>query len=209
MSGYTNVKVRMYNAGLEILEAFHYSVPATADMADDPHCVARHTVRMPEESWFEVPTEMPTGYGAVRVSFHEDILKRFGHRQVILLDASRDAESIPEEEPVAATEKQAIGKGKRRWQQYLRDIAEAHLSECDKVRAAGNSPLPARGFTKHALRMLGIADPGIRIPVAAAPASASPEVEDLKALVKKQGEQIEQLLSAQRQGGGKQQALGT
>lgn len=155
--------VIFYNAGDRIDEVLSYSITG----GDDPHCIARWHLQAPKEDFFDVPTELTvrqTGEN-IAVQFAVDISRKFGSRGVIRIKSDYDPDQEdPESEasiyPFARTRDAAIERGRAIWMIYLRKVVEAHLTDCQSARAAGGNPKTAVGFTKRALKILGITDPG-------------------------------------------------
>ena len=190
------MSVRMYNAGDRIFEVWKYSIDPTAAMSPDIHCTAQWNMDAPAQGFFEVPIEMPNALGTamVPVNFRVDIPRKFGDRGVILVDLQRSAEEINETEAVAATEEQAILKGRERWQGYLETVCRQHIEQCQQFKAAGNPARTAFGFTKRAFGLLGWKDPGDEVMLGI---TGSGEVQELRKMIASQQEMINALLKAQ------------
>lgn len=194
-------RYRFYNAGEKWSFSLAYSIPSTPDTADDVHCVAHYEVVCPAEGWFEVPDELNVGGALIQVRFAQYLTQNFGDRGIVMLDRNRSAEEIGATEAVGASEAGAIEKAKELWLAYLNGVATQHLDWCSRVRAAGNSPPAATGFTKRALKRLGIADPAdvlleqLRVKQPEASGGAA-EVDELREIVRRQGEMLEKLLAA-------------
>lgn len=152
-----------YNAGDKIDEVLMYSIPTGSDI----HALARYNIVAPKEDFFTVPTEMTiqnTGE-TIAVQFQRDIPRKWGDRGVIKIDPAYDPEQEDPEAPLskypfARTRQEAVARGRELWNLYLRAVVESHLNDCEAARAAGGAPRSARGFTKRALKLLGIQDPG-------------------------------------------------
>jgi hypothetical protein len=101
----------------------------------------------------------------IAVQFQRDIPRKWGERGVIKIDPAydpeqEDAEAPLQKYPFARTRQEAIARGRELWNLYLRSVVESHLADCEAARAAGGAPRSARGFTKRALKLLSIQDPG-------------------------------------------------
>jgi len=157
------VQAEFYNAGDKIDEVLLYSIPTGSDI----HALARYNIVAPREEFFSVPTEMTiqnTGE-TIAVQFQRDIPRKWGDRGVIKIDPAYDPEQEDPEAPLskypfARTRQEAVSRGRELWSLYLRSVVESHLADCEAARAAGGAPRSARGFTKRALKLLGIQDPG-------------------------------------------------
>lgn len=188
---------KLYNAGDRISETMAYSLPDGHDI----HCTARWRLEAPAHSFFEVPQELRVGEARIAVNFLEVIMRddRLGRRGVIWVDANwkrpEDAEEA-EKVPVAASDKEAVAKGERLWKAHLLAVAQAHIDQCNQIRAAGGVPLAAQGFTKRALREVGFVDPSEAVLIAAQASKANEgELAELKEQLAEQGKLIKQLLA--------------
>lgn len=148
-------KARFYNAGDRIVESLCFTLPDGHDI----HCSARQMIDLSAKDFTDVPIELQIGAATVYAPFHKDIQQRFGTRGVILIDKNRDPQTIDEDEPVAASDKEAKGKGERLWNEYLRAIITQYFELVAKVKAAGGNPPAPGGFTRRAMRLLGVDDP--------------------------------------------------
>lgn len=182
---------RLYNGGDRILETMIYTKPDGRDI----HANGHFLVDAPAESFFEVPTELEDGVATVHVRFAQDLLRRHGHRGVILIDKNLDVDGIADSEPVAATEEQAKRKGRERWLEHCRNVVRKFEEEVAQARAQGGAPRRPSGFTKRALELLGIKDPTEALLLEAA--SSKSELAELKDIVRRQQEQLAQLVAAQ------------
>lgn len=188
-----NTKRRLYNAGDRISECMHYSLPDGHDV----HCVARYMVEAPEKEFFELPTTIMIGDARVDVRFLETLLRpdRFGDRGLIVVDANWKPPADPDEAellPVARTDQEAIAKGTRHWETYVKKVAQQWIDQCQEVRAAGGVPTAAKGFVVRALKMCGVVDPAQAVVITAGENKTELEklrkqVEDLTRLVGKNG----------------------
>lgn len=148
-------KMLLYNAGDRIKEPISYSLPQSYG---DVHAVARWELDAPAQSFFSVPTDLQIGVEKIHVEFAYDIIRKFGERGVILV--ADEGEEIAPESPMAATREEAEAKGKEFWRTYLEKIVRVHLEQCAEIRARGGAPRTAQGFTKRALKLLNMPDPG-------------------------------------------------
>ena len=152
---------RFYNAGDKIDETFRFSDPEGGDI----HFLGFWPFKIGREEWIDVPTEMDFRNGTISVQFVRDIKQKFGLRGVVMLDTRWDpAKEDPEAElikyPFAPSEGLVVQRAKDLWTLYLRKVAEGHLSDCQAAMAAGGAPRAATGFTRRALKLLNIQDPG-------------------------------------------------
>ena len=202
------MKIKFYNAGDKISETLAYSLPDGHDV----HCIARHLVEAPPAGFFQVPLDIEVGQATIRVEFYKDLMRRFGDRGMIMVDPTQDEESIAERDenavwaPVAATDKQAVAKGKLKWLEYLEGIVTRHVEQCESIRAAGGAPLAAKGMTKRAFVLLGKQDPSdiyVRVAEAKTPGATKNEIDELKAKI----EQLTAIVQGNSKGSGKQQTL--
>jgi hypothetical protein len=157
------VPVLFFNAGDKIEEVLPYSIPTGQDV----HCIARWRMLAPKEDFFEVPTELEVVQtnDTIAVQFARDITTKFGSRGVVRVKpdynaALEDPEKGIEHYPYATSKDGAIARGQELWEGYLRRIVQSHLNDCEAARAAGGAPRSAMGFTKRALKMLNVRDPG-------------------------------------------------
>lgn len=152
-------RIKMYNAGDRIKEPISFSIP---DTYGDVHAIARWELDAPAQSFFYAPTELRLAGGEkIKVEFPYDIVRKFGMRGVILIDEDEyKGQQLPEDQPFASSDEEAVEKGKTLWREYLSEIVRTHLDACAEARAKGGAPRPAQGFTKRALKLLGQVDPG-------------------------------------------------
>ena len=149
---------KFYNAGDKIDEVLSYSLPEGHDI----HVIARWQMTAPAKDFFEVPHELELGRSTIHVEFARDITRKFGVRGVVLIDARHKTEKESDDKPkpaFAASDEQAMARGKELWEKYTRTIVEQHLNDCEASRAAGGAPRAAIGFTKRCLKLHGITDP--------------------------------------------------
>lgn len=185
---------RLYNAGDRISETMAYSLPDGHDI----HCIARWRLEAAAKSFFEVPQELRVQSARISVNFLETLLgpDRLGKRGVIWIDANWKAADAEEDErtPIATSDAEAKQKGERFWRAHLLTVAQAHIDQCNQIRAQGGVPIAAQGFTKRALREVGWVDPAESVLLAAQASKASDsELAELRELIKKQGAQIARL----------------
>jgi hypothetical protein len=197
MAEYTETETKhlFYNGGDRISEALQYSLPEGHDI----HCTARWPMEAPERDFFNVPKILVIGGARVSIPFVETILRtdRFGGRGVILVDANWEPpadKAEAEKMPVATTRELAIEKGNRHWDAYVKKVAQQWIDECNEARSRGGVPRGASGFVARALKLCGLADPATAV-IAQAQESKSnkSEIDELKDLVRAQGDQIAQL----------------
>lgn len=191
----TEEKHLLYNGGDRISEVLPYSLPDGHDI----HCTARWAMEAPEREFFSVPKVIVIGGARISVPFIETILRtdRYGSRGVILVNANwipgEDLEAA-EKMPVAKSREAAIDKAKRHWDGYVKKVAQQWIDETNEVRSRGGVPRAASGFVVRALKLCGLVDPATAVLLAATENKTSKsELDELKDLVKQQGEQIAQL----------------
>lgn len=156
---------RFYNAGDKLEEYMSYSLPDSMQQDNGKHSLSRWALIAPKQGWFDVPTTLDVNGETVALYFVKDISLKFGKRGIVKLDPQYDAtkedsERSVTEYPVASTEDACIARGAEIWQLYLRSIVENHLRDCQAAMSAGGAPTASSGFTKHAMKLLGIDDPG-------------------------------------------------
>lgn len=190
------MNVRFYNAGNRIDETLRFSQPEGGDI----HFIGYWPLRAPKEGWFEVPSELELQNTTIAVQFTRDIKQKFGPRGVVLLDPRWDpAKEDPDGElwkyPLAPTEELVIQRADALWKIYLRKIVEGHLADCQSAMAAGGAPRAAAGFTKSALNLLGIKDPGEQyfLNLQKGPGAPSGVSDDVKAILVSQGQMMQTL----------------
>lgn len=190
----TETKHLFYNGGDRISESLAYSLPDGHDI----HCTARWAMEAPEKEFFQVPKILVISGARVSVPFVETILRtdRYGGRGVVLIDANwepdGDAEAA-EKMPVAKTREAAIAKAGRHWDGYVTKVAQQWIDECNECRSRGGVPRAASGFVLRALKLRNIVDPASAVLVQATESKSNKsEIEELRELVKQQGEQIAQ-----------------
>jgi hypothetical protein len=193
-AGWTDQKHRLYNAGDRIVERLHYSVPDGHDI----HVVAAWQLDAPSKEFFEVPQMVTVGDGQVPVQFARLLMRpdRYGGRGVVLLDANWKrplSDEEAEDTPIAATEKEAIAKANRHLEHWEKSLVQAHIDQCNAIRTAGGVPMQAKDFIARLLRKYSVADPAAAI--LQNTGETKTQIEELTALVKKQQEQIDQLLA--------------
>jgi len=157
------VPILFFNAGDKIDEILPYSIPTGQDV----HCIARWRLLAPKEEFFEVPTELSIAMTGetIAVQFARDISFKFGARGVVRIDPQYDPEKEDPEKGIehyayAVDKEAAVLRGREIWEAYLRKVVQSHLSDCESARAAGGAPRSAIGFTKRALKILNVQDPG-------------------------------------------------
>ena len=154
-------EVKFYNAGDRIQSTLRYTDPSGHDI----HTIAYWRLDAPEAGFFTVPEETTLSDARIRCNFDRDIVRDYGDRGVIMVDARHVAKEDQDQEdvfPIAATEKLAIEKGKRKWKAYYLKRVEEHLQTCDQMRAAGGVPIKASGAMVRYLKLAGVLDPAER-----------------------------------------------
>lgn len=157
------MSILFFNAGDKIDEILPYSIPTGQDV----HCIARWRLLAPKEDFLDVPTEVVIADTSetIAVQFARDISFKFGARGVVRVKPDYDPDKEDPEKgiehyPFATSKDEAIERGREIWEAYLRKVVESHLSDCESARAAGGAPRSAIGFTKRALKILNVQDPG-------------------------------------------------
>lgn len=162
----TGFGFKFYNAGKRISELFRFSTTdSSAGQAEKGDGTSFWALEAPEKGWFFVPTEISAGTETIRVNFAEDIKRKFGHMGVVLLDPRYNrAEEDPDKElqgyAIAASEAGVIERAEEIWKLYLRSVVDNHMADCDQALSAGGRPRKASGFTRYALKVLAVDDPG-------------------------------------------------
>lgn len=155
---------RFYNAGKRISELIKFSTTDSAlGQAEHGDGISNWPLEAPEKSWFFVPNEVTCGTEIVRVTFKEDVLRKFGSRGVVLLDPQYDASNEDPEKDltaVAATEEAVVERAEQLWHLYTLGVIERHLHDSDQALAAGGRPRKASGFTKFCFKLHDKIDPG-------------------------------------------------
>lgn len=157
----TGRRIKFYNAGDRIQCTLRYSDPGGHDI----HCIANYILDAPQEAFFTVPEETQIGEAIIRLSFDRDIMRDYGGRGVVMIDANYETPEDQDQDdvmPIAASEPQAIDKGRRKWKAYYSKRVEEHLAQCDQMRAAGGVPVKASGAMVRYLRLAGVLDPAER-----------------------------------------------
>lgn len=192
------MNVRFYNAGNRIDETFAFSQPEGGDI----HFIGRWPLRAPKEGWFEVPSELELQNTTIAVQFVRDIKQKFGPRGVVMLDPRWDpAKEDPEGElwkyPLAPNEELVIARAEKLWTLYLRKIVQGHLDDCQSAMAAGGAPRAATGFTKSALKLLNIQDPGEQyfLNLQKGVGSNAGVSDDVKAILASQGTMMQTMMA--------------
>lgn len=192
------MNARFYNAGHRIDETFAFSHPEGGDI----HFIGRWPLQAPKEGWFDVPTELELQNTTISVQFVRDIKQKFGPRGVVMLDPRWDpAKEDPEAElwkyPFAPTGDLVIARADALWKLYLRKVVAAHLADSESARAAGGAPRSATGFTKNALKMLNIQDPGEEyfLSLQKGVGSNAGVSDDVKAILASQGTMMQTMMA--------------
>lgn len=172
---------RFYNAGQRICEKITYDNPLLDQKSSN--LIAYYQLDAPEKGFFTVPRELETSGARYPVQFDKAVIEKFGKRGVVLVDKNLEPDSIPESDPIAATDADAKKKGEASWIQFLRERAQEWLDHCALVRQAGGNPKQATGFHKFALETLGIQDPGATIENVLSTNAGKGEVAELRAQV--------------------------
>ena len=160
-----------YNGGFKISQSFKFTISDSsagfnAGIVGSEHQASTGFWHMiaPKEGWFSVPNEMPSGQEIVRVNFKRDILANFGRQGVVMLDPDWKPENEDPDKPLelypqAPTKELVVERAAKLWEAYTKGIVAQHLADAEASRAAGGSPIGARGFTKACLKLWNITDP--------------------------------------------------
>jgi hypothetical protein len=170
---------RFYNGYNNFVERLHYSKPG------DPRQQNLDGIWLLDakgQSFFEAPAliELDNG-GASITKFDIDIAKRFSHFGVVLVDPDREETRFGY--PVEKTDKAARERGDTINNKYLLDVVQAYISNVEEIRAAGRTAMPAQGYTKFALKKIGMADPALQVKNFVDRAAESERVAHLEKLV--------------------------
>lgn len=192
-------KNRLYNAGDRISEALNYSLPDGHDL----HCVGRYTLDAPEKEFFTIPEAFPVKNGQgedvlIYPRFTELILRadRFGQRGVVLIDPDyKEPEGEPNDnEPIAASDAEAIKKANRILEKYEKNAIQLYIDQCNAIRTSGGVPLAAAGYTKRLLKKYGVVDPSEAVLIKADDQTRT--IQELQKAISDQQKVIDQLLAA-------------
>jgi hypothetical protein len=151
-------KIRFFNAGDRIQTTLRYSDPGGHDI----HCIANWMLDAPQEGFFEVPEEAEIAGAIVRFSFDRDIMRDFGARGVVMIDANYTPQPEQEQDdifPIAVTEALAREKGARKWKNYVKDRVKEFMDQCEMIRSVAGVPRPATGVMLRYLKIMGMVDP--------------------------------------------------
>lgn len=201
-------KFRLYNAGDRIQQSLLFSNPNGHDI----HCICRYSLDAPAGKVFAVPEMIDVGGAIVHVHFVDDLLRDFGSRGMILIDANyeppRKMEEVfdadnnaigqrPTKELdteadaticIARNEEEAKVKGQALWREFIDKNVRAYLDQCEHIRASGGVPIAASGWIKRALNLAGIVDPAEAMLVESKRQTSA--MDDLRETMKRQQEQI-------------------
>lgn len=172
--------VKFYNPGSKIVEMIRFDHPT-----NDPkvqNTISYYPLSADEKSYFEVPTEVEVtsdnGPVSVVVRFAERLQKDY--REYGLVRINPKAKNIADDDNVALDEKAAKEKGDRLWREYLETKAREHIFNVEQAGAMGAVPQRARGVYKHALDVLGIADPADKVGTAINKTQDTVEMSEMK-----------------------------
>jgi hypothetical protein len=153
-----NRKIRFYNAGDRIQTTIRYSDPGGHDI----HCIANYLFDAPAGSFFDVPEETEIAGATIRLSFERDIMRDYGSRGVIMVDANYKPEGDEEQDdrfPIAQNDHEAEEKGKRKWLLFVKERVKEFMEQCEMIRSVAGVPRPATGVTLRYLKIMGMVDP--------------------------------------------------
>lgn len=150
--------IRFYNAGDRIQTTIRYSNPAGHDI----HVIAAYHLDAPPANFFTVPEESELEGGTIRHTFDRDIMRDWGPRGVVMIDANYEPKQDVEQDdvfPIAKDEKSAIDKGKRKWKAFVSDRVKEFLDQCAQVKSVGGVPRGADSTMQRYLKIMGMVDP--------------------------------------------------
>jgi hypothetical protein len=177
-----NRRIRFYNAGDRILRTLRYTDPTGHDI----HCIANYVLDAPAGDFFSIAEETTFGSAIVRLSFDKDIVRDYGARGVVQVDANyepvpvyetyyeksdihnerplqRQTDKVDHEaddiNPYARNDQEAIAKGRRMWKAFVQARVKEFLEQCEMIRAAAGVPRPASGVMLRYLAIAGVTDP--------------------------------------------------
>lgn len=199
----TTRKFRLFNAGDRIQQTLRFSNPNGHDI----HCICHFHLDAPAGKGFTVPEMIDVSGAQVHVHFVDDIVRDYGSRGVILIDANfepplayedgAETKQIDQEAwakmPVARNEDEAKVKGQALWKEYIDVQVRAYLDQCEHIRSAGGVPIAASGWIKRALHLAGIVDPAEAMLVESKRQTSA--MDKLLQTVEAQQRQIDELLS--------------
>jgi hypothetical protein len=197
----TDKGVRFYNPGDRLSEPIPYSIEGA-----DIHTIARYTIDASEGQFFYVPTQIRflVDNSRIGVDFPTTVCQKFKDRGVVMIDEEWEPSGDEEEDdkvPIARDDEEAKEKGDRIWRKYLFTIVRRWQSQCSEIRVKGGIPDEASGFTKRALKLLGMRDPALSAQDAiqkeqstSAPAQSTEATDELRKTLELQGQMLQQLL---------------
>lgn len=186
-------KIRFYNAGDMIQDRFAFTLPDGPDI----HASGFAEVKLNPKSFSEIETEYRVGPAVVRLQLDQDVLRRYGKRGVVLVDANLDPKKIGEDEPLALSDSDAEERGARLWLLYLREIVMRHEEENALVRSQGGARRSPGGFTRRAYKLLGLKVPGDEVLQAAAAAAGGAQPSNAKVeALEREMQELRALLAA-------------
>lgn len=197
---FSSRRSKLYNAGDRIQNTLFFSNPEGHDV----HCICRYGLDAPAGKVFTIPEMILLGSAVLHVQFVDDILRDYGARGVILIDANYEPPLKRDDEtgeplkpaqidevadadiPIACNEIEAQVKGKKRWAEYIDKAVRSYLDQCEQIRSAGGVPIAASGWMKRALQLAGIIDPAEAMMVESKKQTSL--VEELQASLKQERE---------------------
>lgn len=138
--------VRCYNPGPRIVDKFYYSIiPPDKDLNN----VSWWDMDVPRDSFFEIPREVEILSRVYTLPLKSDVLRRYEIRGIIAIE--------PNIKPEA--EQEIIKGAKAKFTVYCEEMVKKHFEQCLQCRMNNMPPVPATGFTKTAIELLGASDP--------------------------------------------------
>lgn len=153
-----NRRIRFYNAGDRIQCTLRYSNPAGHDI----HVIAQYQMDAPEHGFFSVPEESEIEGATIRHTFDRDIMRDWGARGVILIDANYERRDDREQDdvfPIAKNDESAIEKGQRKWKAFVNERVKEFLEQCAMIKSVGGVPRGADSTMQRYLKIVGMVDP--------------------------------------------------
>lgn len=188
---------RFYNPGTKIDEKVQYTHP-TKDPKEGS-TLSYYPFMVAERDFVEVPDvltlDTPEGEVTVAVNFAKRIRKDHQSRGVILIDSR--LKNILDDDNAAADDKEAKRKGDLMWREYLKTIAQEHVTRCEEIRSMGNVPRGAFGLTKYALDFVGMSDPALSVEMFTKDKESRTSNAEMVALMQSMRDEINQLKGAQ------------
>lgn len=150
---------RFYNGGDKINDRIPFDNPNNDIKVDN--IVSYYHLQAPAQGYFEVPDSIATGRNRSFSNFDLTVMSKWGQLGVVRVD--RDIDPAMSATPVAPDDREAKILGDRIHEEYLTKLVQDYVNRVEEAKAQGKLILPAQGYTKHALKKLGIADPALTV----------------------------------------------